>query len=1154
MKKGRRYTLLAISLILLVLSMAFFVMDFVSLLRAPDFSSFISPLLLDLLFIILFAEAVHALVNEKGGEKEERRREFFVTYLLTSLVLFALLALFSAHRDILLSLSAALVISRAVFFAFDRSGGKTAGETDIIILVVLLVILLFLILIFIFNPGVKEKEKEKTETAILEAEDEDISASPVLEEEIIADEEIKKEDAVLDTIYVSIREIPSSPDVSVEDSSLAEISVPSAPSFEHSESNLSLVKVPEKASLSVKEKEIEETAVPSPADIFVESQILTDEVSYELSGYFADFYISGIDSLELLDGTYYMDLYVNDTYTGNIEVVSLSGDISLSKNMLEAYLADLLTDESYKRVLSYEGGYIPLEFFSSIGVDNSFDVDEYRVDLYFSPEDMPVQIISVRGSSSRYQRRTINDGITLAPAAFTLSSRYSLRASNSDITDIDNLLKGTRLSLGVTNSWRLYDVYGTFSYSMGYQDKDFDFAFGSYSSYYDIPEKMMRISWGNVSTDLLSAKGTALGIRVETSPSYAGRNGYSRNYYEQVIVVDKTSDVAIYNNAGGLENNEIFRRTLSPGIYRLRDFVLYSGANDILIRISPLDGSEPVEITMDVLYSSSLLAKGETYFSAALSTGRIKSTVGSEKDDIVLSIPMWNSVRYDYDIRNLSASLHFRSGITERATLDMTFALSNTPEKNNPLNLKGALSAELLHANRAGTARYNMSLRLSEKDDEFAPPSLTLRFGQGFSTGLKALSSVNLSVNYYYSPTIWSVKEGHSASLSLGIGGGYGIMSWSLSSFIQSGIPDFETFTLSESFSSSFRLTSNFYLSLSLSMGVNKSGISSANGRITASLRFGRNSINASTDAKSASANYSYYSGRHNVSASVSNWGDFDKLASYSLGANYSYSGKYVSLSSSLNTDMSFDRVALSLSLSSASVFADGLFAFTGSIPSNYILVKQKGALQGNDLFVGQMGNSSLSELPTLFNTGIYTDLSSYGDSLMVYSSSEDGYYSSKSVAVNIPESSRRGYVLRLDADLTFTLSGVVEKPSGELWINASSPLYSVVKDEEGNTELISSNNYLFTDSSGRFTVSELSSGTYAFDVDDNDEWYLYTFTVSGDDYYYGYINMLEDAEISEESVFSDIYSAVYSYEDGERFTSDEFFSFLYPDFNKEAV
>ncbi|HIV98323.1 MAG TPA: hypothetical protein IAB12_00905 [Candidatus Ornithospirochaeta avicola] len=1154
MKKGKKYTLLAMFLILLVLSMAFFVMDFVSLLRAPDFSSFISPLLLDILFIILFAEALKALVKEKEGEKEERMREYFITYLLTSLILLALLALFSSHRDILLALSAALVISRAVFFAFDKSGGETAGETDLIILPALLVILLFLILLFIFNPGVKEKEREKTETAIIETEYEKEMLSPEIVEETIIEEETKAEEAVLDTVYVSIKGISSSPELSVDESDLIDVPVPSSPSLKTHDSSLSLVDVPSKASLEVTYKYLEDVIIPSPALLSVESQILTDEVSYELSGYFADFYIAGLDSLELLDGTYYMDLYVNDTYAGNIEVISLSGNISLSKNMLEAYLTDLLTDEAYKRVLSYGEEYIPLEYFSSIGVDNSFDVDEYRIDLYFSPEDMPVQIISVRGSSSRYQRRTINDGLTLTPATFTLSSRYSLRASNSDITDNSNLLKGTRLSLGVTNSWRLFDVYGTFSYSMGYQDKDFDFAFGSYSSYYDIPEKMMRISWGNVSTDLLSAKGTALGIRVETSPSYAGRNGYRRNYYEQVIVVEKTSDVAIYNNAGGLENNEIFRRTLSPGIYRLRDFVLYSGANDILIRISPLDGSEPVEITMDVLYSSSLLAKGETYFSAALSTGRIKSTVGSQKDDIVLSIPMWNSVRYDYDIRNLSASLHFRSGITERATLDMTFALSNTPEKDNPLNLKGALSAELLHANRAGTARYNMSIRLSEKDDELAPPSLTLRFGQGFSTGLKALSSVNLSVNYYYSPTIWSVKEGHSASLSLGIGGGYGIMSWSLSSFIQSGIPDFETFTLSESFSSSFRLTSNFYLSLSLSMGVNKSGISSASGRVTASLRFGRNSINASTDAKSASANYSYYSGRHNVSASVSNWGDFDKLASYSLGANYSYSGKYVSLSSSLNTDMSLDRVALSLSLSTASVFADGLFAFTGSVPSNYILVKQKGALRGNDLFVGQMGNSSLSELPTLFNTGIYTDLSSYGDSLMVYSSSEDGYYSSNSIAVNIPESSRRGYVLRLDADLTFSLSGVVEKPSGELWINASSPLYEVVKDENGNTELVSSGNYLFTDSSGRFTVSELGKGTYAFDVDDNDEWYLYTFTVSGDDHYYGYINMLEDAEISEESVLLDIYSAVYSYEDGERFTSDEFFSFLYPDFNKEAV
>ena len=65
----------------------------------------------------------------------------------------------------------------------------------------------------------------------------------------------------------------------------------------------------------------------------------------------------------------------------------------------------------------------------------------------------------------------------------------------------------------------------------------------------------------------------------------------------------------------------VFRRTLAPGVYRLRDFVLYSGANRIRIVVTPLDGSEVTETEMDVMYSSSLLAPGEAYFNVSLATG-----------------------------------------------------------------------------------------------------------------------------------------------------------------------------------------------------------------------------------------------------------------------------------------------------------------------------------------------------------------------------------------------------------------------------------------------------------------------------------------------------------------------------------------------------
>ena len=93
---------------------------------------------------------------------------------------------------------------------------------------------------------------------------------------------------------------------------------------------------------------------------------------------------------------------------------------------------------------------------------------------------------------------------------------------------------------------------------------------------------------------------------------------------------------------------------------------------------------------------------------------------------------------------------------------------------------------------------------------------------------------------------------------------------------------------------------------------------------------------------------------------------------------------------------------------------------------------------------------------------------------------------------------------------------------------------------------------YLFTDNEGRFIVSGLYPGVYAFDVPSGNEWYSYSFSV-GDDpdssvLVHVFNSYIEDAEIPAEP-----YSLAYHYTDLSLLSNEEFWLMLYPEM-EEAI
>ena len=243
-----------------------------------------------------------------------------------------------------------------------------------------------------------------------------------------------------------------------------------------------------------------------------------------------------------------------------------------------------------------------------------------------------------------------------------------------------------------------------------------------------------------------------------------------------------------------------------------------------------------------------------------------------------------------------------------------------------------------------------------------------------------------------------------------------------------------------------------------------------------------------------------------------------------------------------------FRNIKAAATISTSTIFADGVFAMTSSVPSNYLLVRQYGSLKGNDLYVGSAGSSATREIPSIFGTGMYSGMSAYNaTNIGIFSSGDNVFGGTSSYSLSIPYSSRTGYVLKLRGDNVYAASGVIILPDGTPWLNGASPLYSVDPDTE---ELEVTEQYLFTDSDGRFTVTGLAPGEYAFDVPYGNNWMLVNFNIA-DTGIYDRIQILE----SEKPVYSadneGIYSCIVNMTDSDSLTESEFFNMIYPE---EAV
>lgn len=886
--------------------------------------------------------------------------------------------------------------------------------------------------------------------------------------------------------------------------------------------------------------EFTEPVVPSVPLAEVIKAEITDSSTYvfvdQNDDFWADFYIAGESELQLFDGIYYMGLYVNDTYFGEIETISSSGMITVNAFELYSYLQDVLTDEALSRLALTTKKYIDRTYLIENGVDCVIDTDAFKVKLVFNIEDMPVQIISISGSSSRAATRSFSGGVLLEPAKFVLLSDYRL-SSYFDLAPIDNFPSSLSFYFSSYNRFRILGTEGTFSYSFDFSPTDFKFDFNSYRIYRDFREQMLRLSFGNVSTDLLSPKGTAVGISLEKSSSYADPNAKKKTNYEQVLVVEKESVVTVIN-----EGNEIYHKTLPAGKYRLQDFILYSGANSIKIIVAPLDGSPSKEIDVDINYSYSLLDSGEIYYGLSATAGRNLVDSSSGHDPWKLRIPFFNGKSIEYDFSDFVLSGYIQAGLSQDLSLNTSFAFGNQSFSNGFFNPRLSFAMEMTHANILGTTKYNLNIDENYKDGIWSAPDIYARISHQVVLGFKMLNSMNFAFTYQ-SPADMRISNRHRLYLSSSFAGRIGFMSWSLglNGGLYTDYPD--RFSWGTSISTSFTLSRNLYLSFSGGLNGTAFDSISATGRISATLSFGNSRTSLNYGNNYANADFSIYGDKYSLTAGTST-SDITLFDEYDFDASASYSGDMFGFSLSLDAYERFSRIRGNASISTGTVFADGLFTISNYMPSNFILIKQDGGLRGNKLTVGSIGYANSDEIPLLFSTGLYTGISKDRNTSLSFNSYDDSSFSmGTTVDVNIAASGKYGYTLRMSADEKYSVSGIVVLPDSSLWINGSSPLYGVDPD----FNLILTELYVFTDDEGRFIATDLDCGTYGFDVNFGDSWYLYTFTVS-EDFDGSKIYVFDGGSFISSDKLPSVYMGAYSYSDGALIENDEFWNMLYPD------
>ena len=813
--------------------------------------------------------------------------------------------------------------------------------------------------------------------------------------------------------------------------------------------------------------------------------------------FFADFFVSGSDTLTIEDGIYYYRLYADTEYLGDVELSYRDGVGYIPTAALKLYLGGLITDEAYSRIFDGAGEECTSDYLAQNQVANEINDEDFTVTLYFTVTDMPERVLSVSSYSASRDRFTLSGAIPVERQFFSWASSYSLYAN------FDWMLEPSYYywysSLSSSNYMTFGPLNLDFHYSLNYRAGALSFTFSSYRFFFDVPEASTRISFGNISGFGLSNSNTAVGIQYEKNFSY-GTQSAKRSSQQQYVEVNEDSRITIETNG-----KKIYERTVTPGKYRIRDFTFETGVNDVTIILTPLwalQQAGPDETvtqysevyTLSLAYDSQLLAFGDTLYGGSITLGR-ETLKGSAAPSGGFALELLPGYRHVYHFDDISLAYYQDFGISETTTLKTDFSVAMRPDSH----FMASADIGVINANRLGTTTFSSDVKLDDRSDV---PRVSLSLAHRFIMKQKTFSSLSASLDVS-NPEV-NGSDTLEMSLSVSTGGSLGILRYSLSGLITVNSSHLTDPVWRLNGSLSFSPMKNMSISTSISAYMNGSVDPKPQiaGYISASMSFGKTGVSYSSDYfRSNSIGVSTTLGGDGLAVNLSGLTFADPLK-HSLAASYSHYGQSYLFGARAQAYDRYNRYSAGFSLSSAMFFTDGLFAFSRSVRDNFLLIRPEGSMKKASIEVARSTGSNAENLRTWFGTGVYTGLSSKSrNNLVTYISGRDEFSDTQTYAYEIITENRGGYSIRAVIPDVFTVTGIISE-NGTRRTDFSSPVYECLKNSETGEMYLAENPalYLFSDQDGRFILSGAESGLYFFDYQYGNDWYAVAFEVGDEE------------------------------------------------------
>lgn len=796
----------------------------------------------------------------------------------------------------------------------------------------------------------------------------------------------------------------------------------------------------------------------------------TETVDQEFDeDFWSDFFVAGEEDVTLFEeGSFYVPLFVNSDYSGDIMVTFLEEEVLLNRSELELLTGEDLVEQVRQALFDSEEEDIALSYLNALGIDGYYDYATFELYLEFSTWMLPVKTISInQGDVKRYGSYEMSGTEVLETSFFSTYTNLSVQSSlswefgtpltlsPSDIFTMQGRSSMALWDLSFDFSWAFHpgnaysQVSGLWSTSLS------DYvSWGGIQGFYDFVDTSVRLSFGNIS-EFLGLTSDSYGIGFEKRYTY-GTAEPSSHQFRYSIQIDEPSIVEVFIN-----DKSVYRRQVLAGLYTLQDFIFTQGVNDAVVTVTRVRDPEDVATyDFSLTFDSRLMAAGDTLYAAAVSTPsdelsprfRISQTYG-------LLDEMTGGYTFSASTNALSTALNFILS-TRLGTLQGQGAAS----LNSPLGFGYAFNT-------------SMSVAALPETELLSSLSFNLAFtNPSFTTSIEV-------------PSTATPSSGDLFQASLSISGAlFDTLRYGLSSSV-SWYTNESDVTLRGSLTTGISLIPDLAISASLNYLQYTANAGTLSVQIGASYSVSQNaSISTSTNLEDSTY----------ISGSVRPFADSDDSLRFSFNGlsftdplnhtgsfYYTHSGQKAGLNVGAIYSETFNSYALTMSLNTAFAYAGGLFGMARNISDSFMLVRPAGAMADQEIAVTRTMTTDPERLPSLFGTSLYDGLSVHQDNnIVVYGVGSDLLNSSESFIYTAQPRPRQGYAVRVSSELAYSVVGTLLRTPSQPYDRYTVDIAKVERDASGEEILMLDESvYLFTDESGFFFMSGLTEGEYQFSM-----------------------------------------------------------------------